>query len=90
MHASSKTDVVLELLPEASWLTWIHPVKEVDSLPDGRLRVVMEVVNDSWFGGLLLSLGTDVISVDPSSARDVAVREAQRALVLYGDSADDR
>lgn len=90
VHASSKTDVVLELLPEASWLTWIHPVKEVDSLPDGRLRVVMEVVNDSWFGGLLLSLGTDVISVDPSSARDVAVREAQRALVLYGDSADDR
>lgn len=86
VHAPRKQDVVMELLPGASWVTWVHPVKDVEHLSGGKLRVTLEVVNETWFAQLLLSLGADVISVDPPSARDAALHQARRAVEFYESS----
>lgn len=75
----------------AAWVTEQFPVNEVESLEDGRLRIVLPVTADAWLQRLLLQLGpsAEAIDLDEQVAlHHEATAAAQRILTRYRNGDD--
>ena len=80
--------VVLDLTPEAAWVTDHYPLQAAEDLGDGRTRVTLTVTARPWLERLLLSLGpeADVVSIDDRlGGPDVGAEAARRVLERYGN-----
>lgn len=62
--------IVLDVEPQARWITEHYPTESVTELPDGRARVVLAVGGQAWLERLLIRLGPEATVVDPSEATD--------------------
>ena len=80
--------VVIDLAPDARWVTEYYPVEEVTER-DGRVRATVAVTARPWLERLLLRLGASSRVVDgPSQLRGAAADAAGRILDRYGATAD--
>jgi proteasome accessory factor C len=76
--------VELELEPSAAWVTEAYPVEDVETRPDGTLRVRLAVAAEAWFERLLVGLGPQVRVVDaPAPLADAGRRASERILDRY-------
>ena len=76
--------VVLELDAGAAWVAEAYPVEEVETRPDGTLRVRLAVAAEAWFERLLVGLGRQVRVVEaPPSLADAGGRASARILDRY-------
>jgi proteasome accessory factor C len=76
--------VVVELTPDARWVTEYYPVETVTE-HDGQLRATLAVTARPWLERLLLRLGPSARVVDgPEDLRDAAAAAATRILARYG------
>jgi proteasome accessory factor C len=74
---------VLDVSPEASWVTELMPVDSSTDLPDGIQRVAVRVGDPAWLRRLVLRAGGSVRVVEPVTlAREVAAH-ASSALAAY-------
>jgi proteasome accessory factor C len=81
--------VVLDLAPDARWVTEYYPVEEVTE-KDGRLRATLAVTARPWLERLLLRLGPSARVVDgPDDLRGAAADAAGRILGRYRATAVD-
>ncbi|MDR1354697.1 MAG: WYL domain-containing protein [Propionibacteriaceae bacterium] len=71
--------VTLELTTEAEWMTEYFPVSNKCPSPGG-FRVDLPVADSRWLTRLILSLGCNIIAIDPPEAAAAAVIEATHAL----------
>lgn len=83
-HRPDAAEVVVDVAPDARWITEYHPVRAVIPAPDGGARITLLVADPAWFRRLLLRLGPAVRAVDPPEAARSAGEEARAALALYG------
>src|SRR5690606_27724661 len=51
--------IVLDVEPQARWITEHYPTESVTELPDGRARVVLAVGGQAWLERLLIRLGPE-------------------------------
>ena len=76
--------VELELDPAAAWVAEAYPVEEVETRPDGTLRVRLAVAAEAWFERLLVGLGPHARVLDaPPSLADAGRRASARILDRY-------
>jgi proteasome accessory factor C len=76
--------VELELEPSAAWVAEAYPVEDVETRPDGRLRVRLAVAAEAWFERLLVGLGPQARVIDaPASLADAGRRASARILDRY-------
>jgi proteasome accessory factor C len=78
--------VVLDLAPEAAWVTEVYPVEDVSAGPDGHLQVTMAISARAWLERLLLRLGprAHVVSVTGDDDLSRCARDAaKRVLTRY-------
>ena len=61
-----------------------YPTEEVDTEPDGRLRVVMAVSEQALLERLLLRLGPAAVVVGPDDLPGFRAAAARRVLSRYG------
>jgi hypothetical protein len=83
---ASDPRVVLDLAPEAGWVTEVYPVEDVDTAPDGHLRVTMAISARAWLERLLLRLGARAHVVSVAGDDDLATcasDAARRVLARY-------
>lgn len=73
--------VVLDLPADARWVVEAYPNEHEER--DGRLRVVLHVVGETWLERLLLRVGPDAAVVEPADLRDLGARAAARLLARY-------
>ncbi len=76
----SDGEVTLDLTPEAGWVAEYYPVREIQRLPGGHLRVRFAMADPRWLESLLLRLGDQAVVMDPPGAALSAVRAASEAL----------
>lgn len=76
-------EVSLLLAPQSGWIAEYIPIREMQRLPGGDLRVRLAVADPAWLRGLLLRLGSGVLEVDPPQAADSARQAARDALEHY-------
>ncbi len=83
--AADDPRVVLELDPSAAWLVQHYPCEQVETLPDGRIRVTMAISAVAWLERVLVRLGPEVtvVRADPPLDINVARRAARRILERY-------
>jgi len=72
--------VTLELEAPAAWVGEYYPIRSIEKLPDGGLRLALPIGDPHWLTGLLLRLGPQVRRVDPPQAAADAIAEASLAL----------
>jgi proteasome accessory factor C len=75
--------VTLALSPEVAWIAEEHPVDSVQSLPDGRLLVVLPVADERWLVRLLLRAGGAVEVLDRPDVVESVRSRAVAALAAY-------
>jgi proteasome accessory factor C len=76
--------VELELDPAAAWVAEAYPVEQVETQPDGTLRVRLAVAAEAWFERLLVGLGPQARVVDaPAALADAGRRASERILDRY-------
>ncbi|MBK9179128.1 MAG: WYL domain-containing protein [Acidimicrobiales bacterium] len=75
--------VTLLLAPDAGWVLETYPTVHVTAEPDGRRRVVLEVVGRAWLERLLLRLGPWAEVVEPADLRAAGAAAAARLLARY-------
>jgi len=76
--------VVLELDPAAAWVADAYPVEDVETRPDGALRVRLAVAAEAWFERLLVGLGPQARIIDaPAPLADAGTRASARILDRY-------
>jgi len=76
--------VELELDPSAAWVVEAYPVEDVETRPDGTLRVRLAVAAEAWFERLLVGLGPQVRVVEaPAPLADAGRRAGARILDRY-------
>jgi proteasome accessory factor C len=77
--------VTLVLEPGATWVPEAFPAESVESLDDGRLRVVLAISAMPWLERLLLRLGPEarIESATGIEGTDVAGEAARRVLGRY-------
>jgi len=73
----------LVLSSEAAWVAGRYPVRSVEALGGGRLRVRLPVTSERWLGRLLVQLGPDAEVVAPERWCDLGVRTAASVLAAY-------
>ncbi|MFM7535623.1 MAG: helix-turn-helix transcriptional regulator [Acidimicrobiales bacterium] len=73
----------LVLSSEAAWVAGRYPVRSVEALGGGRLRVRLPVTSERWLGRLLVQLGPDAEVVAPERWCDLGVRTATSVLAAY-------
>lgn len=82
VESAGATKVILELSPEARWVTGYYKTGEVTELEGGKLRVSLTAGGTAWLERLLLRLGRRAEVVEPKElaerVRDLACRLAQR------------
>ncbi|GAB2683880.1 WYL domain-containing protein [Saccharopolyspora gloriosae] len=71
---------VLELDPDARWVSEYYPVDELAELEHGRIRVRMRYSDRSWMVRLVLGLGGQGRVVEPRDLADDVRRRAEEAL----------
>lgn len=79
--------VVLELGPDARWVSDHYPHERLVDLGAGRFRITLAVTARPWLDRLLLSLGPDATVVDLDErlgSGDVRAQAAARLLRRYG------
>lgn len=76
-------EVCLDLAPEGRWVTEYYPLRSVEALEAGAVRVRLLVADPVWLRRLLLRLGPSVVAVDPPEAADSARDAAREALAGY-------
>jgi proteasome accessory factor C len=74
---------VLVVAADVVWMVDRYPVRERRTRPDGRIEVVLPVVDPQWLGRLLLRLGPDAEVASPSSWADLGARTAATVLARY-------
>ncbi|MEY2967243.1 MAG: putative proteasome accessory factor [Actinomycetota bacterium] len=79
------TEVVVELAPEASWVTETYPCRSVEELGDGRVRAVLTAGTEHWIARLLLRAGSSATVISPPEWADLGARTAAAVLARYGD-----
>jgi proteasome accessory factor C len=81
--------VVIELAPEARWVTEYYPVEAVTER-DGKVQATLAVTARPWLERLLLRLGPPSRVIDgPDDLRGAAAEAATRILARYRATADD-
>ena len=75
--------ITVVLPPSAAWVLERAAAESIETLPDGRLSVVLVVSERAWLERLLLRLGRDAEVVDPPGWRDAAPAAARRVLARY-------
>lgn len=78
--------VTLALAPEVAWIAEEHPVDSVQTLPDGRLQVVLPVADERWLVRLLLRTGGAVEVLDRPDVVEAVRERAAAALAAYDAS----
>jgi proteasome accessory factor C len=78
--------VTLALAPEVAWIAEEHPVDSVETLPDGRLKVVLPVADERWLVRLLLRTGGAVEVLDRPDVVEAVRERAAAALAAYDAS----
>jgi len=73
----------LVLSSEAAWVAGRYPVRSVEALGGGRLRVRLPMTSERWLGRLLVQLGPDAEVVAPERWCDLGVRTAASVLAAY-------
>lgn len=66
-----------------------HDSQRIDDLPDGRLRVTLDVSNDWALRSWLLGFGAAVHVIEPPALADAIARELDRARARYATRAAD-
>ena len=84
----SASDRTVELLisRDDAWVADTYPTESVEELPDGRLRILLQITATPWLERLLLRLGPDAEAVDSdggTSLRPLAAAAAVRVLRRY-------
>jgi proteasome accessory factor C len=74
---------VLILQGPARWVVERYPTDEIESLPDGSLRVVLPVSKPGWLARLLVRLGPDARVEEPEHLRSVGRQAAAEILARY-------
>lgn len=77
---------VLELDPEAAWVSEYYPCETVEDLGEGRLRVRLRVADPRWLRRLALRLGAAGRVLEPLEYAQDVREQASAALAAY-DSA---
>jgi proteasome accessory factor C len=76
--------VTLDLAPSAAWVAEVYPVEDVETRPDGSLRVRLAIAAEAWFERLLVGLGPQATIVDaPDGLREAGARASARILDRY-------
>ncbi|HLF39944.1 MAG TPA: WYL domain-containing protein [Acidimicrobiia bacterium] len=75
--------VTLVVPASASWVAETYPTENVETQPDGRLRIVLVVSERAWLERLLLRLGPAAEVTDPEEMCDVGAAAAHRLLARY-------
>ena len=78
--------VVLDLAPEAAWVTEVYPVEAVTPGRDGHLEVTLAISARAWLERLLLRLGPRARVVNVTADDDLATcarDAAKRVLTRY-------
>jgi proteasome accessory factor C len=78
--------VTLALAPEVAWIAEEHPVDSVETLPDGRLQVVLPVADERWLVRLLLRTGGAVQVLDRPDVVEALRDRARASLAAYDAS----
>ncbi len=78
--------MTLALAPEVAWIAEEHPVDSVQTLPDGRLQVVLPVADERWLVRLLLRTGGAVEVLDRPDVVEAVRERAAAALAAYDAS----
>lgn len=76
---------------DAGWVAEQFPIDEIETLDDGRLRILLPVTADAWLQRLLLRLGPAAEAVDTADGvvlHDDAVDAAHRILQRYRNGGD--
>ncbi|MGB3411339.1 MAG: WYL domain-containing protein [Microthrixaceae bacterium] len=76
--------------PSITWVSELYPCDEVETLADGRLRIVLPVTATRWLERLLLRLDPSTTVLDAETGEDlrpVAVEAARRILGRYDSGA---
>jgi predicted DNA-binding transcriptional regulator YafY len=81
--SSSDELVILELSPDARWVSEYYPCESVEELGEGRLRVSLRTPDTRWVRRLALRLGEEGRVVSPRSLADAVRDDAVAALKLY-------
>ena len=75
--------IVLDLVPEARWVTEYYPVEEVSERPDGSLRVALRSRDLDFARRLVLRLAGNVAVVEPDVLAESVQEAAVQALKAY-------
>lgn len=75
--------VELDLAPEAAWIAEHYPIDEVESLPEGRLRVRLRTGDLRWVEQVVLRTAGGAQVRYPERLRDRVAEAARTALAHY-------
>jgi proteasome accessory factor C len=75
--------VVLDVTPAGRWVSEYYPCESVESLPDGRTRLIISTPDTRWVRRLALRLGATGRVVEPIELANVIADDARAALAGY-------
>jgi proteasome accessory factor C len=74
---------VIDLQPQARWVSEYYPCEAVEELGDGRLRVSLRFSDPGWLQRLVLRLGGSATLLEPVEEARVVDARARAALSHY-------
>ena len=76
-------EVVVVVPASARWVAEAYEPREVEELPDGRLRLTLMVAGERWLERLLLRVGPDAVVESPAELTGLGAAAARRLLARY-------
>ncbi len=80
---ASATQVRMQIATRARWFAEQLPGARIRELEEGWFELTVGVVDEAWFGNLVLALGDDVRDVAPPSIAEPLRQRAAAALQAY-------
>lgn len=75
--------VTMVLPAGAGWVVEAYPTERVETIADGRVRVVLVAGELPWLERLLLRVGPGAVVEEPEDLRSLGAQAAQRLLARY-------
>src|SRR5699024_12727565 len=76
-------EAVLDLAPDARWITEYYATETVRDMPDGTVRVRIRAGDQQWLRRFVLRQAGDVRVVEPAELAAQVLANAREALAAY-------